>query len=56
MAVTMTEEKGGYAEYAGLSTDNKPTQGVANGSIFLEMDTADVYAYDAANTTWRKLG
>lgn len=34
-------------EYMGLSTDTKPTDGVPNGSIFVEIDTGDVYFYDA---------
>ena len=46
-------------ELYGLSADSKPTtfEGakVANGSIFLEMDTSKVYAYDKANETWREL-
>lgn len=36
-----------------LSTDEKPTEGVGNGSILLEMDTSKLYIYDAANETWR---
>lgn len=36
-----------------LSTDEKPTEGVGNGSILLEMDTATLYFYDAANHEWR---
>lgn len=38
-------------QYEGLSTDTKPT-GVPNGSRFLEMDTGDVYMYDADGITW----
>lgn len=40
----------------GLSTDTKPTEGVGNGSAFLEMDTGKIYFYDAENTTWREWG
>lgn len=39
-------------EYAGLSTDTKPTELVPNGSTFVEMDTQKFYAFDAANSTW----
>lgn len=39
-------------EYKGLSTDTKPA--AANGSSFLEMDTGDMYYYDADNETWVK--
>ena len=38
----------------GLSTDSKPTTGIANGSMFLEMDTKKVYLFDEANATWRQ--
>lgn len=38
-------------QYEGLSTDTKPT-GVPNGSRFLEMDTGDVYMYDADSSAW----
>ena len=47
--------------FAGLSTDTKPTTAyenilIGNGSTFIAMDTATVYMYDEANSTWRKLG
>ena len=44
-----------YYEFSGLHDDTKPTYGVANGSLFLEMDTGDVYAYDEAGETWLKI-
>ena len=48
-----------YFELSGLSSDDKPIEfegaKVANGSIFLEMDTSKVYAYDEDNETWREL-
>ena len=48
------EQDDRYIEARGLSTDNKPTTGIANGSIFIEMDTGKVYFYDKTNTTWRE--
>lgn len=54
--VTMTFEQGGYAEYSGLHDDDKPITNVANGSLFVEMDTSDVYAFDADGQAWVKLG
>lgn len=42
-------------EYNVLSTDEKPTAGVANGSPLLEMDTGDVYVFDKENNEWHKL-
>ena len=44
----------------GLSTDSKPTDAflglpVTNGSTFLEIDTSDVYIYDAVGQSWSQL-
>lgn len=39
-------------EYDGLSTDTKPTDGVRNGSVFVEMDTGKEYLFDAENDQW----
>lgn len=36
-----------------LSSDTKPTQDVANGSILMEMDTSTLYMFDEASNTWR---
>lgn len=41
-------------EAAGLHTDTKPS-GVATGSMFLEVDTGDVYAYDEHGAEWDKI-
>jgi len=41
-----------YFEGTCLSSDTKPTQGVANGSKLLEMDTATLYMWDAAGQQW----
>ena len=60
--VTM-QESGGTVTFFGLSTDTKPTYiervvgiqySIPNGAAFYEMDTGDIYLYDAENTTWRK--
>ena len=41
------------AVYVGLSTDDpKPTEGVANGDTFIEMDSGKVYFYDVESTDW----
>lgn len=46
-----------YYEFAGLSTDTKPKQGVCTGSTFWEVNTGDVYVYDESSTgTWYKVG
>lgn len=45
-----------YFEFAGLSTDTKPTDAVATGSSFIEVDTQDVYFFDEASSEWIKAG
>ena len=42
-------------DYAGLHDDDKPAN-AANGALFLEIDTGDIYAYDADGEAWNKLG
>lgn len=42
--------------FAGFSTDVKPQVNVANGSVFIEMDTSKIYFFDLANVTWREWG
>lgn len=42
-----------YIEAAGLSGETKPTKGIATGSLFLEVDTGDVYAFaEGDNPSW----
>lgn len=45
-----------YIEAAGLSTDAKPTAGLVTGSLFLEVDTGKVYAFDETTNTWNEMG
>lgn len=42
--------------YFGLSTDEKPVEGVPNGSRFKEIDTKHLWLFDAANATWHDQG
>lgn len=35
-----------------LSTDTKPTTGIANGSCLIEMDTGDRFMFDEAGSQW----
>ena len=47
-----------YIEASGLSTDDKPVEGIATGSLFLEIDTGDVYARNEDGDTgseWLKV-
>lgn len=50
----VSSEKANAMEYRGLSTDSKPTD-VPNGSAFIEMNTGDVYLFDADGSSWVKL-
>lgn len=40
----------------GLSTDSKPTTNIANGSVFIEMDTSKIYFFDADGAQWIEWG
>ena len=45
-------------EFRGLSGDDKPLgtyngTKIANGSIFIEIDTQEIYFYDEANNEWK---
>lgn len=42
-------------EIACLSTDDKPTENIVTGSLALEVDTGDIYAFDEAGTQWTKI-
>ena len=43
--------------YYGLSTDTpKPTDGVGNGSAFVEMDTGKIYFFDSDSQDWLEWG
>lgn len=45
-----------YKEFAGTSLDSKPEERVMTGSLFLEVDTGDVYAFDeTSDGTWGKI-
>ena len=45
-----------YFEVAGSSSETKPVNDlICTGSLFLEVDTGDVYAYDEGDTEWKKI-
>ena len=44
-----------YVELACLSTDTKPSTGIITGSLAIEVDTGDVYAYDETGAEWDKI-
>lgn len=45
------------AELRGLSTDTKPTEignkEIANGSVFIEIDTQKLYFFDETSKEWK---
>lgn len=43
-----------YVELSGDSDETKPTSGIADGSIFTESDTGDVYLFNEASGDWVK--
>lgn len=47
-------ELGNRMDYMGLSTDSKPTEGIAVNSLFLELDSGDLYYFNGS--TWAKVG
>lgn len=42
-------------EIACLSTDAKPTDGIATGSLALEVNTGKIYAFDEVGETWAEI-
>ena len=65
-SICVTQIEDGVAEnkrimlFVGLSTDTKPTDTfnevvIANGSVFLEMDTSTYYVYDESEPEWLEL-
>lgn len=42
-------------EISCLSTDAKPTAGVANGSLCLVIDTGEIHAFNGVNSSWVKI-
>lgn len=42
-------------ELRGLSTDEKPTENIENGTIFIEIDTGKIYMFDLENEEWQEL-
>lgn len=58
-SVIKTEINGnkGFKTYqcACLSTDSKPTDGMTNGSMCIEMNTGKIYCYNEAGTAWVEL-
>lgn len=47
---------GNIVNYMGLSTETKPTEGLATGSLFIELDTGTVYYFNAGTSAWAVFG
>ena len=47
---------GNIVNYMGLSTEIKPTEGLATGSLFIELDTGTVYYFNADTSAWAVFG
>lgn len=58
MAITnMGNQNGLYGnrfDFMGLHDDTKPTEGIDVNSLFLELDTGDIYYFDGSD--WAKVG
>ena len=39
-----------------MESDTKPTDGIANGSLCLEMDTGKWYGFDEDSSDWVEIG
>ena len=44
-----------HIEGACLSTDSKPTDGIANGSLVIEMNTGKIFMFNEAGSAWVEL-
>ena len=58
--IKITEgERKVIGELRGLSTDEKPTKmngaTIDNGSIFIEIDTGNIFMYDLDSETWKEI-
>ena len=46
-------------ELRGISTDTKPEaidgRDIANGTVFIEIDTGKLYMFDAENKQWKEM-
>lgn len=45
-----------YNDVRCLSTDEKPTDGIRNGSTLVEIDTGSKYLFDASTGEWNDVG
>lgn len=43
-------------DIACLSTDTKPTTGIMNGSMLIEVNTGKLYVFDESASAWTEIG
>lgn len=43
------------AEFYGTHSEAKPTTGILNGSVFIEVDTTDIYLFNETAGSWVKV-
>lgn len=44
-----------YIEGACLAADTKPTDGIANGSIIIEIDTGKIFMFNETGSAWAEV-
>ena len=44
-----------YIEGACLAADSKPTDGIANGSIIIEIDTGKIFMFNETGSAWAEV-
>ena len=54
--ISILSTNGNMINYAGLSTDTKPTDNLATGSFFFEVDTSKAYFFDEVSENWIEAG
>lgn len=54
MVTLMNPTEHDAPDYRGLSSDEKPTTTVS-GATFIEIDTGNLYVFDATNCRWDKV-
>lgn len=54
--ISILSTNGNVINYAGLSTDTKPTENLATGSFFLEVNTSKAFFFDEVSGNWIEAG
>ena len=58
-SIAQTNQRSNEIELRGLSTDTKPSasdnKDITNGTLFIEINTGKIFAYDLENNQWKEL-